>query len=93
LDQDTRRKRIIELYTDGKITVSQRKTLEQKISEHYKSVSDTTDIENHEGILTASSTTKEYDKSGSTKSVIGTVTSAAEVASEEEYNSPQDPGG
>jgi YVTN family beta-propeller protein len=44
LDQDTRRKKIMELYTEGKISASQRKMLEERISQHYKA-SDTTHME------------------------------------------------
>jgi hypothetical protein len=67
LDQSTRTKKIMELYTEGKITASQRKILEENISQHYKAVSDITHIENDESITTTSSTTKEYDKSRSAK--------------------------
>jgi hypothetical protein len=55
LDQDTRRKKIMELYTEGKISASQRKTLEERISQHYKTVSDSTNIENDESVTTTSS--------------------------------------
>ena len=66
-DQDTRRKKIMELYTEGKISASQRKMLEERISQHYKAMSDTDNIKNQDSISTASSTTKEYDKSAITK--------------------------
>jgi hypothetical protein len=55
LDQDTRRKKIMELYTEGKISASQRKMLEERISQHYKTVSDSTNIENDESVTTTSS--------------------------------------
>ena len=57
----------MELYTEGKITAPQRKILGEKISQHYKTGSDTTNIENDESITTTSSTTKEHDKSISAK--------------------------
>jgi hypothetical protein len=85
LDQDTRRKKITELYTEGKITTSQRKILEEKISQHYKSVSDITHIEKDESITTTSSTTKEYDKSRSAKKS-ATETIQPLVVEEEESN-------
>jgi hypothetical protein len=47
-------------------------------------VSDTINVENREGILTASSsTTKEYVKSGSGKSIIEAVMLAVEVVAED----------
>ncbi len=69
IDRNTRTKKITELYTEGKITASQRKMLEEKISRYYKAVSDTTSIENHDSVPA-----EEYNKSvPARKSATGTI--------------------
>jgi hypothetical protein len=78
----------MELYTEGKITSSQSKMLEERISQHYKPVSDTTNIENDESVTTASSTTKEHDKSQSAKKS-ATETIRSPVAAVEDESTPK----
>jgi YVTN family beta-propeller protein len=86
LHQIMRRKKIRELYMEGKISGSQRKMLEEKISQHYKTVSDTTNIENHDSVPAASSTTEEYSKSVSSGISDTGTTTAMPSAAEQDSN-------